>query len=273
MTCLVALQTNDGRGVVAADACVTWSRRVPGYEDTLQKLYGLAPNVAVGFCGDLRPAQKLLIAARGHCVSTGTGPTTRATYETVQWLPRVLKHVWKAQALRGRVVLAIAVAQDDNKTRVFEWDSNALDKGLNEIGSGAVRIYGSVKNLAEVHESYRVELERVVRDAPGTLSDENLVAMLTSALANASKNETGRKVGVGGLFQVATGSEGIIYMHDYEAQMVTIDGDQYHVVLSWECQEEQWVQKNLSNGEVLPLRILDECDFSKMPVVMDVFAY
>ena len=76
MTCLIGLKTRDGRGFLIADSCITWQTNPPNYEDTLQKIFVLTPNIAVGVCGDLKSAQKLLLEtkkafARGTTVYSG----------------------------------------------------------------------------------------------------------------------------------------------------------------------------------------------------------
>lgn len=300
MTCIIGGKHHSGIAVIAADACVSWQAGVTRHEDTLQKLYGLAPNVAVGFCGFLRPAQALLQKCRELMEQKSFDLSPRGDYKTIRHLPLLMKYLVKhrKQLFRfnwnpkeERVGLIIGVACSNGDVRLFHWHSDVQErilemeaskgdvittrKAVVEIEAGDAVVYGSIENLVPVYRQYKTEMARLmtVNRQNLELTPVDIGALISSSLAQISSGEPARQEGVGGLFQiVAVGADGEFRGQEYRTSGFDALGS-YNVALTWDSDAGRWVQANLVTGEKVLLQNLDERDFSSAPIRYQMFKY
>jgi len=275
MTCIIGGIHKNGVAFIAADSCVTWeakgSRR---YEDTVQKLYGLAPNVAVALSGTLTSAKKLLQSCRDALNPAGEVGSVMARASTIRRLPGLLEYTWESSKLRGEVVLIIAVSDHQGKVRVFKWDSRDR-KNLTELKPGEVTVSGSIEELRKVYGDFKIELQKlVVLGREGVdLSASQVVALLSDALSRVSAGQAGREAGVGGAFQIAVASGAEFVCYGYEARSLGSGGDTYQIFVTWDNKNKRWLQINKLTGEKVLLETVDERDFSRTPLDYHVFNF
>ncbi len=266
MTALISINHVDGQCYIAADSRISWGSD-PGYprKDNLQKLYGLAPNVVVGICGDLRPARSVLVQLERWVQSRGVERLLRChRRDAARWLLAAAFSAWKTRRLHGRVYLALGVVEKSVPT-VFHWSSiksrpsgKREEWSLSPIAPGQVKIHGSVLNDPSLVEILRDRLTAFATRSGLRPGDRD--ALLHDTLTSVLANRCGEKVQVGGLFQVASEEDGVWCVSGFAASKVCVGECGYEVGLR--VNPGGWLEQIDSAGSVLRLKDIKQASFS-----------
>jgi hypothetical protein len=284
MTCLIGIKLLNEDVIIAADSCISWdlsktktlkdgkNRYV--FEDEVQKIYPIHPNLTVAISGDLLAAQLALKHFKKRiCQPKQQLKLTRASsrvFLITELAVKLIKYSFSYFKRKDLVVLLLAVTDNQGNTSLFSFST--IDFRLQKINKGESVILGSITRES-IYPKFQSEISKIstLQRRSQLISTDQAGMVLADTTTRLLQN---RVPGVGGLFQVGQFENGNFTMVSFDGYKIDKDkGIEYNVSLIFDPDHRTFYQKNNQTGQTLAVRSIDQHHFRRNPHQDKIFTY